>query len=63
MKVYKLAFFVVFIIIFHMTGCKTKKPTTADSTQTRYLLVTADDFCLSESITNGIIEAYKQEKG
>ncbi len=36
-----------------------KKATITDISEPRYLIVTADDLCMTEGITNGIIDAYR----
>ena len=35
-----------------------KKTTITDISEPRYLIVTADDLCMTEGITNGIIEYF-----
>lgn len=36
-----------------------KKTTITDISEPRYLIVTADDLCMTEGITKGIVEAYR----
>ena len=41
------------------SGCNSlRKTTITDISEPRYLIVTADDLCMTEGITNGIVEAY-----
>jgi chitin disaccharide deacetylase len=48
------------LLILVITGCNSmKKATITDISEPRYLIVTADDLCMTEGITNGIIEAYR----
>ena len=42
------------------TGCNSSRKTSIpDISEPRYLIVTADDLCMTEGITEGIIEAYR----
>jgi chitin disaccharide deacetylase len=49
----------VFLILV-ITGCNSmKKATITDISEPRYLIVTADDLCMTRGITDGIVEAYR----
>ncbi len=53
-------YFVFLIMVMLTTGCNSmKKATITDISEPRYLIVTADDLCMTEGITQGIIDAYR----
>ena len=53
-------YFVFLVLVIITSGCNSmRKATITDISEPRYLIVTADDLCLTEGITNGIVEAYR----
>ncbi|MGF1587387.1 MAG: carbohydrate deacetylase [Bacteroidales bacterium] len=53
--------YLTFLTLFIVTsGCSSmNKPTITNISEPRYLIVTADDLCMTESITEGIVEAFR----
>ncbi|TVR70663.1 MAG: ChbG/HpnK family deacetylase [Marinilabiliales bacterium] len=53
-------YMVCLIMVLMTSGCNSlRKSTITDISEPRYLIVTADDLCMTEGITNGIVEAYR----
>jgi predicted glycoside hydrolase/deacetylase ChbG (UPF0249 family) len=54
------AYLSLLILLIITSGCDSiKKATITDTSEPRYLIVTADDLCMTEGITEGIVEAYR----
>jgi chitin disaccharide deacetylase len=52
--------FILLFLVILSSGCNPmKKATITDISEPRYLIVTADDLCMTEGITEGIVEAYR----
>ena len=51
---------VCLIMVLMIPGCRSSRKTTiTDISEPRFLIVTADDLCMTEGITRGIVEAYR----
>jgi chitin disaccharide deacetylase len=56
----KRTYFVFLVVVIITSGCNSmRKATITDISEPRYLIVTADDLCMTEGITDGIVEAYR----